>query len=722
MASAVTLPTRRRRDSSEDLGAGSLGSIGGSAVGSSVEENQCISSARQKKTAPILKPLEGLEVQSTASRGSGSAQASPPLLSRRPVKRRKGSVDFTLTTEEEYSSGPLKKRKGSVDFSLALDDEHNVDDTRILPKLEALPSMEAINSLGSSVSPNLRGSASIGSSHTQGQAISALDYLDALGEEAGLAAAKVRVDEKPRKESMDSNGSGSQGTMASSGQRMLLDAFMSYGNESSMARRDRLESWGGMSDLSVTGIDNMSSSIVNQSTTTAAALASLANDVAAAANFGGACNESVSSLLAGEDSKLASVPSKICLEPVDSSDPSASLQLPAEGDLSSDLQAFVKKAMASVGNQLAELATAVESAVKPDAGVFEALAKDPEADSDMSSAASLMIGATSDAGSKIGSLEGRSRSLSITSALNISVDYDAVAAAVNAAEAAAGAFDLSAIVPPTSAKAMSSSSSVSSKSKRRRQLPTKKTRHASDAGQSSETTKQPKSQPQHVDLPVVPISKVEERDMEEIRERARAAAGYVPPSSATGTNLKSRPLPPKKRAKRPLQDPRTPEQRPSQAFSTPRMSNATTKSLTPSSAMSSGAPVPSASKASASKGQSGQKWDSMFDCLLAFIGDRRVEETQGLSDKEKKEWIWDGNVPTTFKTKDGKALGRWVNNQRSAKSKGVLKEEREDRLVKAGLKWSVLASNSWNEMLEELRLYVAEQVRLNGTNSISSLV
>ena len=699
MASAATIPSRRRRDSSEDLGTGSLGSIGGSAVGSSVEENQCNSNSRQKKTTPILKPIEGIEVQPAASKGSGSAQTSPPIIGRRPVKRRKGSVDFTLSVEEEVSSGPLKKRKGSVDFTLAIGDEPTDEDTKILPKLEALPSMEAINSLGSSVSPNVRGSASIGSSHTQGQAISALDYLDALGEEAGLAAAKVQVDSKPRKESMDSNGSGSQGTFASSGQRMLLDAFMSYGNESSLARRDRFESWGGMSDLSVTGIDNKSSSFVNPSTSTAAALASLANDVAAAANFGG--GESISSLLAGDDVKLGPVPSKICLESQDGSEPSGALQLPAEGDLSSDLQAFVRKAMASVGDQLAELATAVESAAKPD---------DPEAESDMSSAASLMIGATSDAGSKIGSVEGRSRSLSITSALNISVDYDAVAAAVNAAEAAAGAFDLSAIGPSHVSKEMSSSSSVSSKSKRRRQLPTKKTRLTSDAGRSCEAPKQPGPGPQHVDFQSIPKSKVEERDMEEIRERARAAAGYVPPSSASC--LQSRPLPPKKRVKRPPQDPRTPDQATSHSFSTPRISNATTKAVKPSSTSSPTIGQPASSKIPASKGQSGQKWDSMFECLVEFIADRRTEETQGLSEKERNEWIWDGNVPTTFKTKDGKALGRWVNNQRSAKSKGVLKEEREDRLVKAGLKWSVLASNSWNEMLEELRVYVDEQVGL----------
>lgn len=62
-------------------------------------------------------------------------------------------------------------------------------------------------------------------------------------------------------------------------------------------------------------------------------------------------------------------------------------------------------------------------------------------------------------------------------------------------------------------------------------------------------------------------------------------------------------------------------------------------------------------------------------------------------------------------TKDGKALGRWVNNQRSSKNKGSLKKEREDRLLSTGLKWSVLSTNAWPDMMNELRIYVAEKVR-----------
>ena len=320
-----------------------------------------------------------------------------------------------------------------------------------------------------------------------------------------------------------------------------------------------------------------------------------------------------------------------------------------------------------------------------------------------------MIGATSDAGSKSASITGRrSRSNSNASALNISVDYDAVAAAVNAAEAAATAIDLASftnMAPPTTA---SSSSSVSSLNKKRRQnkLPLQSSRSETDT-QSSSKPKRPVPGPPDSTLP--PIPRMDDKDMEILRERARAAAGYVPPTN-TGDGT---PMPPKKRAKIDPSFPHTPGMTigTTDAHQTPRINNSY-RAHTPATPYTPALSTPGSAKSTVSKGQSSQKWDSMFDCLLEFIKERKNEETKDLSEEETKDWAWDGNVPTTFKTKDGKALGRWVNNQRSAKSKGVLKDDREKRLVDAGLKWSVLASNSWNEMLEELRVYVAEQVRL----------
>jgi hypothetical protein len=109
--------------------------------------------------------------------------------------------------------------------------------------------------------------------------------------------------------------------------------------------------------------------------------------------------------------------------------------------------------------------------------------------------------------------------------------------------------------------------------------------------------------------------------------------------------------------------------------------------------------------------QSQQKWDDMFDCLVKFIEETREKSTKHMNEKQKAAWIWDGNVPTSYKTRCGKALGRWINNQRSAKAKEALKDDREVRLLSTGLKWSVLTTNSWRQMLQELEIYVREQTK-----------
>merc|ERR1712032_8381 len=148
--------------------------------------------------------------------------------------------------------------------------------------------------------------------------------------------------------------------------------------------------------------------------------------------------------------------------------------------------------------------------------------------------------------------------------------------------------------------------------------------------------------------------------MELLREQARAAAGYVPPS-ATGS-IKVNSLPPKKRNGA-INGMRTPSLSPRPSVTTGGSNSKTTATPSnstslkhrcgnvPGSANSNGKP------ASSMKGQSSQKWESMFNCLLKFIEDRKKEGTAGMADEQKKGWTWDGNVPTTFKTKDGKALG-----------------------------------------------------------------
>lgn len=52
---------------------------------------------------------------------------------------------------------------------------------------------------------------------------------------------------------------------------------------------------------------------------------------------------------------------------------------------------------------------------------------------------------------------------------------------------------------------------------------------------------------------------------------------------------------------------------------------------------------------------------------------------------------WDGNVAANYKTNDDppKALGRWINRQRSNYVKKKIKKEHIDKLNKLGLKWAV---------------------------------
>ena len=84
-----------------------------------------------------------------------------------------------------------------------------------------------------------------------------------------------------------------------------------------------------------------------------------------------------------------------------------------------------------------------------------------------------------------------------------------------------------------------------------------------------------------------------------------------------------------------------------------------------------------------------QQWDDMFQCLLHYIEDTRNKETETMNDEEKAAWLWDGQVPSNYKTTSGKNLGPWINTQRVTKKRGTLKEDREARLASTGLKWNV---------------------------------
>lgn len=659
--------------------------------------------------------------------------------SRLPSKKRKGSHDSAVQESSQASSRrkfehasrktsqDSTERKSSLDISSDDDLRNRKWSQDLSVHFDSVPRKESYDSLKIDELAPLPADLTYKLPETYPQTSAALDHLDALATKDSTAK---RKDE-------DDDTSASQATYASSGQRLLLEAIMMKGGSDSVLGeqqskhsygRDRLESWGGMSDLSVGGYGHADSA----STLAHSALqqAGIIDDHAQAAylhdnGHNDDDNEEASFDLPTHEHieeshrKSNAVPTRISLDRGRLNSIASNFSLDRErlnsiaslGDLSlsnlpmmlegvdvsGDLQAFVAAAVAQVGDQLAEIATAVEAAtnasrtespntLRHEAGL--------ESDASVESNATPIIGALSDGRTHRGR-HSRPRSWSVSSG-KISVDYEAVAAAVNAAEAATGTLDLSNIGQISNTHNQSNAQNSKGTRLSRRQLPLR-TRQESDASSSSE----------EIHSKSVHIS---EKDKEGIRERARLAAGYIPPRkmSHEGSN---RPVPIKKRAKRDSPLPNETES----YYGTPKHSNK--KIITSSNGMP---PIPVTEKSSSevyssaksSKGQSSQKWETMYEALLEFVEERREEETKGFTEKEKAVWVWDGNVPTTYKTKDGKALGRWVNNQRSARSKGALKDDREQRLVDAGLKWSVLASNTWNLMLEELRVYIDEQARL----------
>jgi hypothetical protein len=75
-------------------------------------------------------------------------------------------------------------------------------------------------------------------------------------------------------------------------------------------------------------------------------------------------------------------------------------------------------------------------------------------------------------------------------------------------------------------------------------------------------------------------------------------------------------------------------------------------------------------------------WDAMYDTLVQYVTERKSANNNN---------TWDGNVPANHKTNGNpsRALGRWINRQRSAYGKGTLKKEYVDKLSELGLRWSV---------------------------------
>ena len=546
---------------------------------------------------------------------SSLSPARPP-----PPKKRKASFDSSLDdlsirrrlASIDSSSDATSRRRASLgswdDAALGLAPLGSLAGSNdesataiVLPPLKPLPPIDTT---------------SLSKNNNHNNSTSALDHLDALGDDA--VSLQSKREDKRSKEGKDDNSS-SSATITSRNQRLLMEALMmTSGPANSAKRRDRIESWGGMSDLSVTGLNSDPSSTLMDGAAAAALAASalqqtgIIEDVTKAAN---SCNGSVASSVSSSADK-GRIPSRISLRPdrkysIASLSDDRSLSV---GEVDPDIQAFVAAAMASVEGQLAELAGAVETIATSAASMTSDIV--PKGDeSDLSSANSLLL-SDLETGS-------RPRSWSISSK-PISVDYDAVAAAVDAAEAASGALGLSSI--GSSAKPDKRNSSKRSQ----RRLPLMKHRKRGTNGIPP--------------YPPIPASSKSEKDMEEIRAKARAAAGYIPPAAALQDEQSNR-QPLKKRNRR--ADSISSETR-VRSFKTPAKKKVARPDQTPSSKTTVNTPASAVSHGSKA---ASQKWDEMFDCLIEFIENRRETDTKGLSEKEKNGWVWDGNVPTTYKVR-----------------------------------------------------------------------
>jgi hypothetical protein len=547
--------------------------------------------------------------------GSNTSSERKPL----PPKKRKASFDSTFgygtKRKASFSFDDTRRRAMSMD-SQAFENES---------AFGLVPLGSVTGSTGSVEDHMLKGNPShdnisINSeSHSRLPPLTskALEHLDALGDDG--ASLGLNKDESKRQSDDDEESSAA--TMASSNQRILLEALMGVtgGGGNHTFRRDRFESWGGMSDISMSG--GMGSENAVALAHSALYHTGLLEDLTAAADSA-----------ASSISESERIPSRISLTSLNrkfsigglSEATSVGLTNPEKGEMSTDIHAFVAAAMASVGDQLAGLAGDVE-AVAGDSlcGSVTSEMLREETESDASSTTSTL--------QDIRDEGGRPRSWS-TSSRPISVDYDAVQAAVDAAESATAALDLTAIAsmaPPPSGRPRSDSVKKSA-----RKLPLQKNRQPGDPS-----------------YPPLPPSVKSERDMEAIRARARAAAGYIPPTDPKdGQHVQLI----KKRVKRP-ESAQTPQSTYSSCETpgekgTPHTiyTPAQVPIQTPSSVYTPATPASAMSTASKA---SSQKWDEMYECLVEFVESRRQAENKGASEKTKSEWEWDGNVPTTYKVR-----------------------------------------------------------------------
>lgn len=620
-----------------------------------------------------------------------------PLLQSPGQKRERGDSSENVgrrprsNTLEIFSNmAPPRERGDAVDFLVGsnvevagipnLSDAHE-GNTNVMDHLQALCDEPKVGHRGS-------GSKSTGILRKRRRSSSG------NADSGNPPAAKAKFDEESKRRTRAQSIAtlGTNFTLDTAAQRLLSESLTAMNS----GKRHRLESWGGMSDISLGGMENHYSALKDSG---------LIDDIMAVANE------------IGEDS--------------------------IDG----------KRIRANSGGS----ASSGQLKGRPR---FDSIAS--------LSLASLSDASVSLSGPKEHKIPAKSdkESASTTGNPSIVVDFAAIAAGVDAANAAIEGLDLTAIMGPKGTKTPAASSKKAA-TEARKYAGAKIPATASRTPQSISTTKAVVGPPQihmknaklppkgipakphvpvpstmppkavpigstpktkapapfpvtSIKIPFVPIPKSTKtkEEMDAIMQRARAAAGYTPPTQA-GAAPPVKKVPPRKppttytpyakygpnpayantpanqRGPPPPYNPAMPPHHYSRTKTPPSYVKARIPSSTPK----------------PSTLQSQQKWDDMFNYLVKFIEETRQEATENMPEEKKKTWVWDGNVPTNYKTKCGKALGRWINNQRSAKSKGTLKDDREVRLVSTGLKWSVLTTNSWRDMLRELQIYVAEQTK-----------
>ena len=159
----------------------------------------------------------------------------------------------------------------------------------------------------------------------------------------------------------------------------------------------------------------------------------------------------------------------------------------------------------------------------------------------------------------------------------------------------------------------------------------------------------PKSKPpvpSSIDIPI-PKSTKTKAEMEDIMKRARAAAGYVPPPPGAVPPFKAGPMPYAKMPPRKapehyhLMPPLPPGSMPiKKRPNGPHPAFVRSMPLPPPGYVSrSVAPRPSSL-------QSQQKWDDMFEYLVKFIEETRIEQTKDLTEEQKAAWVWDVSLRT----------------------------------------------------------------------------